>query len=42
MSRLSDEVLPQGGEIARFHDRKRRAFDAMQAAERGIREIMAS
>ncbi|WP_158817371.1 FGGY-family carbohydrate kinase [Methylocapsa sp. S129] len=42
MSRLSDEIMPQGGEIARFHHRKRRAFDLMQGAERGIREIMAS
>jgi D-ribulokinase len=42
MSRLTEEVVPQGGEIARFHDRKRRAFGLMQGAERGIREIMAS
>ena len=40
MSRLSEEVMPQGGEIAAFHDRKRRAFDLMQGAERGIRSIM--
>jgi FGGY-family pentulose kinase len=40
MSRLSEEVLPQGGEIAGFHDKKRRAFDSMQAAESGIRAIM--
>jgi D-ribulokinase len=42
MSRLTEEVVPQGGDIARFHERKRRAFDLMQGAERGIREIMAS
>ncbi len=42
MSRLAEEVLPQGGEIAAFHDRKRRAFNLMQGAEKGIREIMAS
>jgi FGGY-family pentulose kinase len=42
MSRLTEEVTPQGGEIARFHDRKRRAFELMQGAECGIREIMTS
>jgi D-ribulokinase len=42
MSRLSDEITPQGGEIASFHNRKRRAFDVMQGAEKRIREIMAS
>jgi D-ribulokinase len=42
MSRLTDQVTPAGGEIAAFHQRKRRAFDLMQGAERGIREIMAS
>jgi D-ribulokinase len=41
MSRLTEEVLPNP-EMAGFHDRKRRAFDLMQGAERGIREIMAS
>jgi D-ribulokinase len=40
MSRLTEEVLPSR-EMADFHDRKRRAFDLMQGAERGIREIMA-
>jgi D-ribulokinase len=40
MSRLAEEVLPSR-EMADFHDRKRRAFDLMQGAERGIREIMA-
>jgi D-ribulokinase len=40
MSRLTEEIRPEGGEIARFHNRKRRAFDIMQKAERGIREIM--
>jgi hypothetical protein len=40
MSRLTDEVLPAGGEIADFHAKKRRAFDLMQRTERGIREIM--
>jgi D-ribulokinase len=40
MSRLAEEVLPNA-EMAGFHDRKRRAFDLMQGAERGIREIMA-
>jgi D-ribulokinase len=40
MSRLTEEVLPSR-EMAGFHDRKRRAFDLMQGAERGIREIMA-
>jgi D-ribulokinase len=40
MSRLTDEVLPTGGEIADFHAKKRRAFDLMQRTERGIREIM--
>ena len=34
MSRLTETVKPQGGEIARFHERKRRAFDLMQGAER--------
>ena len=33
---------PQRGEIAAFHDRKRRAFDLMQGAESGIRAIMAA
>jgi D-ribulokinase len=42
MSRLTEEVTPEGGEIARFHDRKRRAFDLMQDAERGIRAIMSA
>jgi D-ribulokinase len=42
MSRLSDEITPEAGEIASFHNRKRRAYDVMQAAEKGIREIMAS
>jgi FGGY-family pentulose kinase len=41
MSRLSDEIAPAGGEISLFHDRKRRAFELMQSAEKGIREIMA-
>jgi FGGY-family pentulose kinase len=40
MSRLSEQVLPQGGEIAAFHDKKRRAFDVMQKAESGIRAVM--
>jgi D-ribulokinase len=40
MSRLTDEVLPAGGEIAQFHAKKRRAFDLMQRTERGIREVM--
>ena len=40
MSRLADEITPQGGEIARFHDKKRRAFELMQGSERGIRQIM--
>jgi D-ribulokinase len=39
MSRLSEEVAPQGGEIAAFHARKRAAFDLMQEAERRIREL---
>ncbi|HXW20541.1 MAG TPA: FGGY-family carbohydrate kinase, partial [Roseiarcus sp.] len=39
MSRLSEEVAPQGGEIAAFHARKRAAFDLMQQAERRIREL---
>jgi len=39
MSRLSEEVAPQGGEIAAFHARKRAAFDLMQQAERQIREL---
>ena len=39
---LYREIMPEGGEIARFHVRKRRAFDAMQGAEKGIREIMSS
>jgi D-ribulokinase len=42
MSRLAEEVVPEGGEIAEFHDRKRRAFALMQDAEKGIREVMAS
>jgi D-ribulokinase len=40
MSRLTEVVTSEGGEIAAFHDRKRRAFDLMQGAERGIRTIM--
>jgi D-ribulokinase len=40
MSRLTEVVTSKGGEIAAFHDRKRRAFDLMQGAERGIRTIM--
>jgi FGGY-family pentulose kinase len=40
MSRLSEEVAPQGGEIAAFHSRKRRAFDLLQQTERGIRATM--
>jgi D-ribulokinase len=39
MSRLSEEIAPQGGEIAAFHARKRAAFDLMQEAERRIREL---
>ncbi|MGD0719715.1 MAG: FGGY-family carbohydrate kinase [Roseiarcus sp.] len=42
MSRLTETVVPAGGEIARFHERKRRAFDLIQGAERGVRAIMAS
>jgi D-ribulokinase len=42
MSRLAEEVVPEGGEIAQFHERKRRAFALMQNAEKGIREVMAS
>jgi D-ribulokinase len=40
MSRLSEEVAPQNGEIAAFHSRKRRAFDLLQQTERGIRATM--
>ena len=40
MSRLANEITPQGGEIATFHARKRLAFDLMQKSERGIRQIM--
>jgi D-ribulokinase len=39
MSRMSEEVTPQGGEIAAFHARKRAAFDLMQQAERQIRDL---
>jgi D-ribulokinase len=42
MSRLTDEITPQDGEIARFHAKKRRAFDLMQGSERGIRQIMSA
>lgn len=41
MSRLAEEALPAGGEIARFHERKRHAFELMQGAEKRIREAMA-
>ena len=40
MSRLANEITPQGGEIATFHARKRLAFDLMQKSERGIRRII--
>jgi FGGY-family pentulose kinase len=40
MSRLAEEIAPQGGEIAAFHARKRQAFDLMQQTERGIRAAM--
>ena len=42
MSRLAETVVPAGGEIAGFHARKRRAFDLLQGAERGLRAVMAS
>ena len=34
------QTFTQGGEIAAFHDKKRRAFDVMQKAESGIRAVM--
>jgi D-ribulokinase len=40
MSRLADEILPAGGEVAAFHEKKRRAYDLMQRAEKAIRETM--
>ena len=40
MSRLASEITPEGGEIARFHARKRRAYALMQKSEQGIRRIM--
>ena len=40
MSRLSAQSLPQGGEIAAFHARKRRAFEAIQQTEQAVRGLM--
>jgi D-ribulokinase len=40
MSRLAEEVTPQGGEIAAFHAKKRRAFLLAQETERNIRAAM--
>jgi D-ribulokinase len=40
MSRLAEEVAPQGGEIAAFHAKKRRAFLLAQETERKIRAAM--
>jgi len=40
MSKLADQALPRGGEIREFHARKRRAFAALQQAEKSIRDIM--
>ena len=40
MSRLGSVTAPAGGEIAALHARKGRAFEALQDAERRIREAM--
>jgi D-ribulokinase len=40
MSRLAEEIAPQDGEIARFHSKKRQAFDLMQQTERRIRAVV--
>jgi D-ribulokinase len=40
MSRLAEEISPQDGEIARFHSKKRQAFDLMQQTERRIRAVV--
>jgi D-ribulokinase len=42
MSRLADEIAPQGGEIAQFHAKKRRAYNLMQESERNIRALMSA
>jgi D-ribulokinase len=40
MSRLAEEIAPQGGEIAAFHAKKRQVFELMQQTERRIRKTM--
>ena len=40
MSRLAEEIAPQGGEIAAFHAKKRQVFALMQQTERRIRTAM--
>jgi D-ribulokinase len=40
MSSLAEQSLPQQGEIAAFHRRKRRAFEAIQQAEQSVRGVM--
>jgi D-ribulokinase len=40
MSRLAEEITPQDGEIAKFHSKKRQAFDLMQQTERRIRAVV--
>ena len=40
MSRLGSVSEPANGEIAEFHARKRKAFEALQGAERALREAM--
>jgi D-ribulokinase len=40
MSRLAEEINPQGGEVAAFHARKRQVFELMQQTERRIRTTM--
>jgi D-ribulokinase len=40
MSKLAGQSTPQYGEIAAFHSRKRRAFEAIQQAEQQVRALM--
>jgi D-ribulokinase len=40
MSKLAQEVIPAGGEIAAFHEKKRQVFELAQETERRTRMIM--
>ena len=40
MSSLAEQSLPRQGEIADFHFRKRRAFEAIQQTEQSVRGLM--